>query len=105
MNTLFEIPDKEYILNNHQNICIYCKDNVQEVRDYLETVCGFKKASWATNSHLNLVWMYLGSDGCVHGDPSEEFWTGRTKCTIDSLLDECKLYNGCKPINLKGLTV
>lgn len=67
MKTLFEIPDKEYILDNHQNICIYCKDNVQEVRDYLELACGFKKANWGTRWYLTLHYLFINSSNEVHG--------------------------------------
>ena len=100
-----QITSKEYFIQNIHKFDIYAKDNVKEIREYLETVCGCKKASWTTDNHLDLVWMYTGSDGCVYGDTSQKFETVRTQCTIDNLLDEYKLYNGCKPINLKGMTV
>ena len=100
MNTLFEVPNKQYILDNHKNIYIYCKGNVQEVRDYLEIVCGFDKAGWGTSRYTELNWLFVNSSNEVHGDYGNGA-IGRKKCTINNLLDEYKLYNGCRPIKLK----
>lgn len=99
MEILEQIPSKEYFIEHNQEYFIYAKDRVKEVREYLELECGFDKAQWTTDNYLDLIWIYVNSNGYVHGDRDNV--TGRKKCTIDNLLDGYKLYSGCRPINLK----
>lgn len=102
MNTLFEIPNKEYILNNRHNICIYCKDNVQEVRDYLELVCRFNKAGWDTSRYTGLNWLFINRSNEVHGEYSDNgYGCGRTNVSITELLKSYNELSDYKPINLK----
>lgn len=102
MKTLFEIPDKEYILDNHQNICIYCKDNIQEVRDYLELVCGFKKANWSTIKYHTLHWLFINSSNEVHGSCSDKGHVNRPiNVSISKLLKSYNELSYYKTIKLK----
>lgn len=99
MEILEQIPSKEYFIEHNQEYFIDAKDRVKEVREYLELECLFNKAQWITDKYLDLIWIYVDSIGDVHGDMDYVF--GRKKCTIDNLLNEYKLYSGCRPIKLK----
>lgn len=99
MEILEQIPSKEYFIEHNQEYSIYAKGRVKEVREYLELECLFNKSQWTTDKFLDLIWIYVDSIGYVHGHMDDE--TERKKCTIDNLLDEYKLYSGCRPIKLK----
>ena len=101
MKTLYEIPSKDYLLNRRHAVCIYCKDNVQEVRDYLELVCGFKKASWDTSEYTTLKWLFLDSSSEVHGSVAESGHSNKISVSIDNLLKQYRQILEYKPINLK----
>lgn len=100
MEILEQIPSKEYFIEHNQEYFIYAKDRVKEVREYLELECGFDKAGWDTSRYIELNWLFINSRNEVHGDYGNGV-IGRKKCTIDNLLDEYKLYSGCRPIKLK----
>lgn len=101
MKSLYEIPNKDYLLNRRHAVCIYCKDNVQEVRDYLELECGFKKASWNTSEYTTLKWLFLDNSNEVHGSVANHGHSNKISVSIDNLLKQYRQILEYKPINLK----
>jgi hypothetical protein len=91
---------KQEIIDKYHQYLFDCKGRVEEVRNFLELNCGFGHATWLTEKHLNLKYLYIiknfGDRTEVHG--TNALWGSRTVVDVYKLMDDIDL---CKHISLK----